>query len=277
MSLISRYANPEQSIICNHVLVDTPEDARFQMHIHDVCEMIYLVSGSVSAIIGEKTYKLPKNSVVFFRANVPHRIRIDSSDEPYERYNIIFDENLLANRIFFEIPRSIDVIDYTGDVRIVDLLKKLDYYPQHFVGNNLQSLITGIVEELLFNLYLMPKDAIDENLLTVHPLIGDAVSYINLHYAEPITVEDICRHLNITKSYLHRLFLGEMKISPKKYVNVRRLAKAQRLIRRGERPSHIYLECGFSEYATFFRNYAEYFGYPPSKENHIEIERKIKS
>lgn len=277
MSLISRYANPEQSIICNHVLVETPEDAKFQMHIHDVCEMIYLVSGNISAIIGEKTYKLPKNSVVFFRANVPHRIRIDASDEPYERYNIIFDENLLANRIFFEIPHGIDVIDYTGEGRITDLLKKLDYYPQYFDGDNLQSLITGIVEELLFNLYLMPEDTIDEALLAVHPLIGRAVTYINAHYAEPITVDDICKQLNITKSYLHRLFIDEMGISPKKYVNVRRLAKAQRLIRRGKRPSHIYEECGFLEYATFFRNYSEYFGYSPSQENKIEIERKIES
>jgi|GEM_PF-1222820 len=277
MGFVSRYINREQSIVFNHIAIDVPQDVNFRMHVHDVCEMIYLVSGDISAIIGEKTYKLPKNSVVFFRANVPHRIRIDSSDEPYERYDIIFDENLLANRIFFEIPHSIDVINYTGERRITDLLKRLDYYPQHFDGKNLQMLITGVVEELLFNLYLMPADTIDETLLTVHPLIGDAVTYINAHYAEPITVEDICRQLNITKSYLHRLFVEEMSISPKKYVNVRRLAKAQRLIRRGGRPSHIYAECGFAEYATFFRNYTEYFGYPPSQENHVEIERKIKS
>ncbi len=275
--LISSYENQELSIIFNHMILPVPQDTQFQIHVHDVCEMIYLISGNVSAIIGEKTYKLPQGSVVFFRANVPHRIRIDSSDVPYERYNIIFDENALANRIFFEMPKTLDVLICADAERISDFFKKLDYYPKHFAGENLNKLITGVIEELLYNLYLQPDAAADEPLATVHPLIGSAVSYINAHYKEPITVEDICNHLNITKSYLHRLFTDEMKISPKKYVNVKRLGRAQKLIRRGERPSHIYAECGFGEYATFFRNYTEYFGYTPSQENKIEIERKIES
>lgn len=274
---ISQYNDPKKTMFLNHTRTPHPQDAAFRTHIHDVCEIIYLLSGDVSAVIGEKTYKLPKNSVAFFRANLPHRIRIDSADEPYERYDIIFDESKLANQIFYEISRNVDVINCAGDRSIADLFQKLDYYPQHFAGENLDILMRGIIEELLFNLSLMSDEASQEGILTVHPLIGSAIAYINEHYTEPITVEDICKHLNITKSYLHRLFTDELQISPKKYVNVRRLGRAQKLIRRGERPSHIYTTCGFSEYATFFRNYLEHFGHSPSAENEIEIERKIKS
>lgn len=274
---ITRYKCQEPGIIFNHVILERPYAAQFQVHVHDVCEMIYLVSGNVSAVVEEKSYKLPHNSVVFFRANVPHRIRIENDDEPYERYDIIFDENALANRIFFDIPKTLDVLTCAGSERVADLFKKLDYYPKHFEGAHLDKLMTGVIEEILYNLYLQPDASEEEPMLTVHPLIGSAVAYINEHYKEPITVDDICANLNITKSYLHRLFMDEMKISPKKYVNVRRLAKAQKMIRNGGKPSHIYSECGFLEYATFFRNYTDYFGYAPSQENMIEIERKIES
>ena len=41
---------------------------------------------------------------------------------------------------------------------------------------------------------------------------------------------------------------------------------ARRLIRRGRRPTDVFTECGFNDYATFFRNYKSYFGYAPSEE-----------
>ena len=66
-----------------------------------------------------------------------------------------------------------------------------------------------------------------------------------------------------------------MQITPKKYINIRRLAKAQKLIRLGEKPSSIFLSCGFCDYATFFRNYTSYFGYTPSQENEIIAHRTI--
>ena len=89
------------------------------------------------------------------------------------------------------------------------------------------------------------------------------------------TLDDIAQQLCTNKSHLHHLFSEFLQITPKKYINIRRLAKAQKLIRMGEKPSFIYSSCGFSDYATFFRNYTTYFGYTPSQENEIIANRKI--
>jgi transcriptional regulator GlxA family with amidase domain len=57
-----------------------------------------------------------------------------------------------------------------------------------------------------------------------------------------------------------------MRISPKKYITSKRLLAAQQLLRAGERPTTVYLKCGFSTYPAFYKRYVEFFGYAPSDE-----------
>ena len=52
---------------------------------------------------------------------------------------------------------------------------------------------------------------------------------------------------------------------------------AYKLMKSGKKPYDIYQACGFSDYATFYRNYKLHFGHIPSLENEIEIIRDIKS
>ena len=271
---ISEYKDTD--IAHNHSVNTKPDDNIFEFHTHDICEIIYLKSGDVSAIIGEKQYKLPHRSLVFFRANIPHRIRIDSP-EPYERHNILFNEKAIANGIFEKLPKGLDLISVGGNERITELFEKLDFYYNNFGGENLKILVTNIVEEILFNIYLNPTDQNDEMKLMVHPAIKSAIKYINEHYTENITVDELSAVACVTKSHLHHLFMEHMKISPKKFINMKRLSKAQKRINAGEKPTVIYTESGFSDYGTFFRNYTSYFGYTPSQKDEIATERKIES
>ena len=266
----------DTTIAHNHSVNTKPNDNVFEFHTHDICEIIFLKSGDVSAIIGEKQYKLPERSLVFFRANIPHRIRIDGP-EPYERHNILFNEKELANGIFEKLPKDLDLINVSGNERITELFEKLDFYYNNFDGENLKVLVTNVVEEILFNIYLNPTDQNDEMQLMVHPAIKSAVKYINEHYTEDITVDELSTVACVTKSHLHHLFMEHMKISPKKFINMKRLSKAQKRISAGEKPTAIYTECGFTDYGTFFRNYTSYFGYTPSQKDEIVAERKIES
>ena len=272
--IISHYR--DEKIFYNHMVRSKTLGVGFDIHTHDICEMIFLKGGNASAIIGNKTYKLHKHSLAIFRANVPHRIRIEDDTE-YDRHDILFDENKLANQIFNRLPKDLDIISCSGNRYVIDLFEKLDFYYENFKGQDLRVLVTNVVEELLFNLYLAPLNEFNSNLIATHPIVSRAIEYINVHYEQEITIEDICKYLCITKSHLHHLFMDNLQISPKKYVNIKRLSKAQKLIRMGEKPSVIYTSCGFSDYGTFFRNYTTYFGYTPSQKNEIVIERRIES
>ena len=271
---ISSFRN--EKVLYNHQFFPSTESKHFDFHVHDICEMIFFKKGSVSAIIGNNIYKLHKDNIIIFKANIPHRIVVDDGAD-YERYDILFDESTLANGIFERMPSELVLIDCSGNEYITDIFKKLDFYCESFDRKDLDILIPNITEELIFNLYLSSASEPEGDIISMHPIVGKAVKYVNKHYSEDITIDDISDNIGITKSHLHHLFSEYMKITPKKYINIRRLAKAQKLIRTGGKPSVIYSSCGFGDYATFFRNYTEHFGYKPSEENRIVKERKIES
>ncbi len=271
-TVISSFENDK--ILYNHAFTTSPADNSLGFHMHDICELIFLKKGKVSGMIGDKIYKIRKNSIMIFRANTPHKI-IFEDNSTYERYDILFDENILGNKVFDRISKKLCCIDCNGNSRIIDLFSKMDFYSQNFVGEDLGLLLTNVIEELLFNLSISPSDDFENELASLHPTIASAIKYINEHYCEQISIDEMATYLYTNKSHLHHLFSKNLQITPKKYINIRRLAKAQKLIRMGEKPSVIFSSCGFSDYATFFRNYTTYFGYTPSQENEIIANRKI--
>ena len=270
--VISAYENNQT--LYNHAVISSPMETNLGFHVHDICELIFLKKGNISGMIGDKIYKIKKNNLMIFRANTPHKIIFEDNAD-YERYDILFDENVLGNKVFDRLSKKLCCIDCNGNNHIIDLFKKMDFYCQSLTGDDLGLLITNAIEELLFNLYISPPDDFEGELLSIHPTVKEAVKYINEHYCEQISIDDICRELCVNKSHLHHLFSEFMQITPKKYINIRRLAKAQKLIISGEKPSAIFSSCGFCDYATFFRNYTSYFGYTPSQENQIIASRKI--
>ncbi len=273
-SVISSYK--DKKILYNHILWKNPDNTTFDFHTHDICEIIFLKKGDVSGKIGGKTYKLKKNNLIIFRPMVVHGIFIDSNQD-YERYNILFDEKIMANKVFERFPKDLDIINFEGNNYIIDIFKKLDYYYSNFEGNNLKRLISNLIEELIFNLALVPYNKLNAELISSNPLMNRAIEYIQNNYTTQITVEQICKELYVSKSHLHHLFIDNINMSPKKYINLQRLAKAQRLIRTGIKPYEAYLLCGFTDYATFYRNYKNHFGHIPSLELETEIVREIKS
>ena len=274
INIISTYK--DSKIFYNHIINKAPNKIFFDLHTHDICELIFLQKGDVSGIINGKTYNLQKNDLIIFRPGVLHGIQINTHKE-YERINILFDEKKTANGIFEKIPTDLDVINYNGNNAIIDIFNKFDFYYNHFNNDNLKVIVTNLVEEIIFNLTLVKTKEINKDPFSVNSNVNTAIEFIDKNYTLPITIDDICNELYISKSHLHHLFTDNLHISPKKYINMQRLLKARSMIRNGLKPYDIYLSCGFKDYATFYRNYKEYFGHIPSMEMEQEIERKIES
>ena len=110
---------------------------------------------------------------------------------------------------------------------------------------------------------------------TAHPIVVRAVEYINRNLHRDFCLDALCDELFITKSYLHQLFVKYLQMCPKKYIITKQLALAQREIRGGVRPTDVFIDCGFSNYSTFYRAYKNHFGYAPSEEGKREIVREI--
>lgn len=266
----------DDRVIYNHMIYKNPTVGSYDLHTHDVCEIIFLKSGDVSAVIGGNVYKLHKNSLVIFKPHILHAIKFDSNAD-YDRFDILFDEKLLANEAYENIPPYLDVINYSGNNYVTDIFKKIDYYSKHFDKNNFTRLFYSLIHELICNLSLAEEVEKNETPVSVNELINKAIDYVDTNYTYNITVESMSDALFVSKRHLHFLFTEQLNITPKKYINSIRLLKAQNLIRMGTNPCNAYSMCGFLNYSTFYRNYTNYFGHTPSEETSSIPVRKIKS
>ena len=93
----------------------------------------------------------------------------------------------------------------------------------------------------------------------------DARSYINLHYAERITLDDLSRSISINKFYLQKLFKRCIGLSPNEYLIHTRLTHAKQLLRTSTTPiNQIAMDVGINNIGHFITLFKRYEGITPS-------------
>lgn len=260
-------------VVFNHIVASDFEEQDYVTHCHDRCEIIFFIKGKATYAAEGKRYNLGFGDVVLSPPSAMHAV-LPSNSEKYERINVIINEKLLPKTLWERIKNAGDVFRCRDNERIVELFSKLDFYYGKFSDREYSRLVFNIVEEILYNLSF-EKSAEEE--MSQNLLLEKALLYIKDNLTEIKGIEEVSAALYITKSHLHHLFSKFLRITPAKYIVSKRLILARKRIRRGERPTAIYSECGFEDYATFFRNYKKYFGYSPTGERDAEIKSNILS
>lgn len=86
-----------------------------------------------------------------------------------------------------------------------------------------------------------------ENAKTNIEVIKKAIEYMDTHFCESITLEDVARHVHLSRIYFRSVFVAATGQTPYKYINGKRLSMAKQLIlTTGKTFSEIAVECGFS-------------------------------
>ena len=264
-----------ETLSMNHILYQPAPT--FPMHTHDIEEIMLFRKGNGFYHEEGKTYPLRKNSLIISRATRNHGFTFDD-DCDYERYDTLFDAGKLTSDIYNQIPSNVTVVNFDDKAIVVDLFKKMDYYYEHFSGIALENLILHLIEEILYNVLIFLNQPQSNNTAySINPIIDKAVTYIEEHITEPLSIDSLCKELFITKAYLHQIFLKHLQISPKKYITSRKLLLAQKELRADKKATEVYLTCGFSDYSTFYRDYKRFFGHAPSEENAAKVVHRIQS
>jgi AraC family transcriptional regulator len=95
--------------------------------------------------------------------------------------------------------------------------------------------------------------------------ITRAIEFINGHFGETITVDDLARVANLSPSHFSRVFRGETGTSPMEYIQHTRLDCAKRMLRgRDKSLSQIALDCGFNSSSYLYQCFTRAFNISPS-------------
>ena len=89
-------------------------------------------------------------------------------------------------------------------------------------------------------------------------------TYVENHYAEPLSVSELCRLLYISKSKLYQISLEAFGMGVSDYIRVCRLEKAKRMLEKTEKPvAQIAAEVGFQDANFFTRSFKKAEGVTP--------------
>ncbi len=265
----------DDNLIFNHSLINDIKQNEMAPHSHDMYELIYLKDGELTYVVESKKYKIKKNNLIIVRPVNIHYIEFNKYDV-YERYDIIFDKSNFTLDIDKLLPKSLNIFNCEYNKSILNLFEKMDFYYKHFRGNELKNILFHLIEEIFYNIIINDfekEEPANNSYCDENPIIARAVSYIEDNIHQSFTLDELCTTLNITKSYLYQLFVNHLKISPKKYINTKRLSISQKTIRLGSNPTDVYSEFGFSDYATFYKAYKKHFGYAPSEERNRNLSK----
>ena len=104
-----------------------------------------------------------------------------------------------------------------------------------------------------------------ENKLT-DEYIQRAVMLISENYAGQFEINDLCRELHLSRSYLYKIFKKRFKMSPSAYLLKYRLQKACEILENGTCAIGALAEkTGFNSHAYFTKRFREQYGVPPKE------------
>ena len=95
--------------------------------------------------------------------------------------------------------------------------------------------------------------------------VAEARNYINSHYAERITLDDLAHSISVNKFYLQKLFKRHIGLSPNEYLIYTRLTQAKRLLRITSMPiNQIATAVGIRNMGHFTTMFRRYEGITPT-------------
>ncbi len=202
-------------------------------------QMILVTNGTAKIVINEQTYDLAPKSLVFISRMERHYFII--SDDQYERMVASMSNDLIMSNIrevellslFIQRPKQFSHVVALSDEAyemLLPLFARLcneSLTQKAFFITRCFSIVVAILIDLYRThpTYFPPRNA--SNLSDV---ALTAQRYINEHYAEPFTLQELAEQNYISRHTLSAAFKEIVGIPFKEYVVLFRLSEAKRLL-----------------------------------------------
>ena len=130
--------------------------------------------------------------------------------------------------------------------------------PEHTVAMN------SILLELLHSCLTLSRG--ENRRPMASRMIREAYAYMDRHFCESCTLEQIATHVHVSANHLHTVFLQSEGMTPYEYITKKRIERAKTLILLGESSlAQIALETGFCSQSHFTAAFKKSTGQTPAR------------
>ena len=242
-----------------------------ELHHHDFYEVYLLLRGRVEYIVENQIYRVRPGDWMLISPLELHQARIATDADAYERIVLwirrsyleslstprtsltrCFDTTVPGHTNLIRLPGASGAALRSTVERLYNAANRKEY------GSDL--LAQGALTELLVGLNRAAAERADARPAGTSDQVVDAVlHYINEHYSEALTLDQLAEKFFISKYHLLRKFDAQVGTTVHRYILQKRLLNAKQLLAGGVPPNEVCQYCGFGDYANFYRAFkAEY-------------------
>lgn len=226
----------------------------------------YVIKGKGRLFYGEKVYDITEGQLFFMSPNVISYYEADGED-PWEykwvAFNGIRAPSIIASTQLSDDNPILKCTEEEGN----EIIKSLDD-----IFNSLKSEYTpnllAVGHLYLFLSYLAktyPKNNYTEDNMNEQRLFS-ILRYIQLKYTKKIKVSDISKAFNYDRTYIYKMFMKTIGMSPSEYIEGLRMKLACELIRENKLSiTEIAAKTGYSDYNWFFNVFKRNFNLSPNE------------
>lgn len=257
-----------------------PLTHEYFVHSHDFSELVVILQGSAVHIIEGREYPVTAGQVFLIHSGVSHGYK---NVDGIEYINVMFQpEQLLQlselrllpgfQALFYIEPFYRKEMNFKGMLtlneaqlqeatKLLDLiLTEYELQPQGY-RLMIRSYFTALVG-LLSRYYQIGSGADDNKALR----IGEAVTYIEEHFLQPITLQAMADKAYLSTRQFQRVFTRNYHTTPMDYVIRKRLDYSCTLLRHPNLSiSQVALESGFRDQNYYARQFRKVYNCTPSE------------
>lgn len=265
-----------------HDELDTLPNRAGPLHWHPDFEIATAESGVLDFQVGRQHIILEVGDSIFVNRNMLHGIKQLSGDVPDPMPNIVFSGAVIASETSAIYKKYIHPIACCDTLPFIVFKHKNGWhngvncsikniYCQMYEQSQcyemaVQRELSNIFEYIFSNFEDLPKFETTRIQINAQIRIQKMLSYIYEHYAETVTLEDIARSANISRSEAGRCFNTYMGCSPVDVLIQYRLQIAHRMLNDVTLTlQEISYSCGFNSVNYFSRQFRKIYGYTPGQ------------
>jgi AraC-like DNA-binding protein len=245
----------------NFISIGISSNMCFPPHLHSYVELVYVIEGTISVSINDKTKDLHKGDLAVSFPNDIHSYNTESSSKIML---IIFSPEIISSYFSRRMDKTLDnpfMLAISINEGIASLFDMLYF---EYKNSNNKYVIKGLLYTILGKLdsgFILKNSSQSYN-----NTIQNLLRYIESHYHENISLQSIAKDLGFSKFYLSRIFTNKIGYQFNDYVNRLRINLAQKLLSDTDLSVlNVALECGFESQRNFNRIFKEYTAVTPTE------------
>ena len=247
------------------------------LHHHDFYEVYFFLSGNVQYNIESRSYLLTPGDVLLISPMELHQPMFGSEHREYERIVLWIDKRFLEG---FNIQgQDLTACFDTTVPGHTNLLRPEGVARQYltFLLENLMAEVASedpysemaalsLLAQVLVSLNRLAKQSAgEENKSGPDATVYSVLGYINEHYSDNLTLDDLANKFFISKYHLSREFQRLVGTSVHRYMVQKRLVMAKQMLSEGKPSSEVYQQCGFGDYSNFYRAFKSEYQISPKE------------